>query len=86
MVGKVGFILYLAALLVGCLGGSVLKFDLTEVVKKKRATSGFGLKVMLVDYPCVSGPCTFQLSCGTIPKLTYDHSDCNCCHSILIHY
>ena len=35
MVGKVECILYLAALLVGCLRGSVLKVDLTGVINKK---------------------------------------------------
>ena len=35
IVGKVGFLVYLLALLVSCLGGSVLKVDLDGVVKKK---------------------------------------------------
>ena len=48
MEGKVVCIVYMAALLVGCLGGSVLKVDLAGAVKKKWVTSGFGLNVMLV--------------------------------------
>ena len=38
-------------------------------VTKIRATSDFGLKVILVGYIFVSGNCTLQLSCETIPKL-----------------
>ena len=69
MVGNVVCIVYLAALLVVCLGGSVLKVYLDGVVKKKRATSGFVFKVMIQGYLCVSGPCVLQLSCGNIPKI-----------------
>ena len=39
---KVGFHVDLAALLVGFLGGSVLKVDLYRVVKEKITNSGFG--------------------------------------------
>ena len=35
MVGKLGCIVYLAVLLVSCLGDSVLKVDLAGAVKKK---------------------------------------------------
>ena len=35
MVGKVEFLVYLAAFLVSCLGGSVMKVDLDGVVIKK---------------------------------------------------
>ena len=35
MVGKVGCIVYLVALLLGCMGGSVLNVDITGSVKKK---------------------------------------------------
>ena len=35
MLGKVRCLVYLAALLIGCLGGTVLKVDLAGVVKKK---------------------------------------------------
>ena len=66
VMGKVGCLVYIVALLVGFLGGSVLKVDLSGSVKKKRATSGFGLKLILRRSLCVSGPCTLQLSCGII--------------------
>ena len=66
MVGKVGCIVYPEEILVGCLGGSVLKFDLAGAVKKKRATSGFGLKVMLGRSLCVSSTCTFNISFGNL--------------------
>ena len=69
MVGKVGFFVYLEALLVGCLGVSFLKVDLVGAVKKKRATSGFVLKVIIGGSLHVSGPCKLQLSCGDIYKL-----------------
>ena len=48
---------YLFKILVGLLGGTVLKFDLARLVNKKRVTSGFGLKVVLGGSLCVSGPC-----------------------------
>ena len=41
MIRKVVCVVNLAALLVGFLGGSVLKVYLDEVVKKKRETSRF---------------------------------------------
>ena len=69
MVGKVGCIVYLVVLLVSCLGGSVLKVDLVGAVKKKRATSGFGLKVMLGGSLCVSDTCTLQLYFGAISNI-----------------
>ena len=47
IVGKVGCILYLEALFVGFLGGSVLKVDISGAMKKKRAAAGFGLQLML---------------------------------------
>ena len=50
--------------------GSVIKFDLTGAVKKKRVTSVFGLKVVLGESLCVSGSCIFRISCGTIFKLS----------------
>ena len=53
---KVGCLVNIAAILDGCLGGSVTKIDLSGAVKKKRATSGFGLKSMLGGSLCVSGP------------------------------
>ena len=70
MVGKIGCILYLGALILGCLGGSVLKVDINGAVKKKWFTLGFGLKVMLGGYLCVLGTCTLQLSCGTVSNLS----------------
>ena len=69
MVGKVGCILYPAKLLVSCLVGSVLKVDLSGAVKKKRATSGFGFKVMLGGSLCFSDPCTLQVYFGAISNL-----------------
>ena len=55
MLGKVGCLVYLVAILVGFLRGSVLKDYLAGVVKEKRASSGFGLKVMLGGSLFVSG-------------------------------
>ena len=69
MMGKVGCLVYMVELLVGYLGASVLKIYLTGVVKKKRTTSGFGLEVMLGGSLCDSGPCTLQISCGTISNI-----------------
>ena len=66
---KAGYLVNLAALLVGFLGGSVLEVDLDGVVKKKRATSGFGLQVMIGGSICVSGTFKLKLSCGTISKI-----------------
>ena len=63
--GKVVCLLNIEALVVFLLGGSVLNFDLARAVKKKKKTSGFGLQVILGGSICVSGPCTFQVSCGT---------------------
>ena len=67
--GKVGFIKNRVSLLVGFLGGLVLKVDLAGAIMKKGATSGFGFQVMLGGYLCVSGPCTLKLYCVTISKL-----------------
>ena len=39
----------------------------TGQLRKKWVTSGFGLKVMLGGSLFVSGRCTLQLSCETIP-------------------
>ena len=63
--GKVECLVNMAALLLGCLGGSVPKVDISEAVKKNRATSGFGLQVILRGSLCISGPWTFQIYCGT---------------------
>ena len=41
MVGKVGCLVYLLAILVGCLGGSVINADLAGVVKKKKGDFRF---------------------------------------------
>ena len=65
MVGNVGCIVYIAALLVGFLGGSVLKLDIAEVLGEKEVTKGFGFKVLLRGSLCVSGPCTLHIYCGT---------------------
>ena len=43
MVGKVGCLVYLAEIIVGCLGGSFLKVDLAGAVNKIRVASGFVL-------------------------------------------
>ena len=67
---KVGCLVNMADLLVGFLGGSAPKADISGTVKKKRATSGFGLKVILRGYICVSGPCTFNLSSGYISNIS----------------
>ena len=67
--GKVGCLVNLASLLVGCLGNSVLKVDIYGVVKKKMETSGFGLKEMLGGSLRVSGPFILQISCGTRSNL-----------------
>ena len=50
---NVGCIVNIVVLIVGFLGGSVLKVYLAGVVKKKNVTSGFGLQVMTVGYLCV---------------------------------
>ena len=42
--------------IVGCLGGSVLSFDITGVVNKNRVTLGFGFQVIIGVSLCVSGP------------------------------
>ena len=73
MMGKVEYLVNMVALIVGCLGGSVMKVDLAVAVKKKRVTSGFGLQVMLGGYICVSGTCTLNLSCGNRSRLAYGH-------------
>ena len=67
--GKVGCLINNAALILGFLGGSVMKFDISRVVKKKRATSGFGLQAIIGGSLCVSGTCTLQIYCGTICKI-----------------
>ena len=61
---KVGCLVVWVALLVGCLGGSVLTVDMAEVVNKIRVTSGFVFHVMFVGCLGVKGACTLQLSCG----------------------
>ena len=67
--GRVGCLLNMVALLVGCLQGSVLKADLSRAVKKKRATSAFLFQVMLRGFLYVSGTCKLQLSCVNISKI-----------------
>ena len=44
MIGKVGCLVYLAAVLVGLLGGSVLKDGLDGAVKKKMRLPVLGFK------------------------------------------
>ena len=52
--------------LVDCLVVSVLSVDLDREENKKRATSGFGLKMMLGGSLCVSVTWKIQLSCRNI--------------------
>ena len=78
MVGKVGFIVYITALLVGYLRGSVPKVDFIGSVKKKRVISGFGLKVILWGSLCVSGACTLHLYCGIISNIALYLCDLHC--------
>ena len=68
--GNVECLVNLDTLLVGYLGGSVTKVDISWAVNKKRATSGFVYQVMLGGYLCVSGTCTLNLSCVTRSKLS----------------
>ena len=56
LVGKVGCLVNMAALLLGLMGGTFMKVYLAGVVKKKRVTSCFGLKVIIGGSLCVSGP------------------------------
>ena len=44
MVGKVGCIIYLEELLVGFLGGSILKVDIAGAAKKTMGDFGFWIK------------------------------------------
>ena len=66
---KVLCIVNMAALIVSFRGVSVMKVDISGAVNKKIVTSGFGLQVILIEALCVSGPCIFQISCGTGSKL-----------------
>ena len=67
---KVVCIVNLVALLLCFMEDSFLKVDISRVAKKKRATSGFGLQVMLVGSLFVSGAYKFQISCGTISNIS----------------
>ena len=51
--GKVGCLVKLAAILVGFLEVSILKFYIAGVMKKKSTTPGFGLQVMPGGSLCV---------------------------------
>ena len=73
MMVNFGCLLNLVSLIVGCLGGSVPKVDISGAAKKKRATSGFGLQGMLGVSVFVSVPCILNLSCGNISKVYYYH-------------
>ena len=53
MTGKVGYFVGLSERVVGCLGGSVLKVDITGVVKENRVTLGFGFQVIIRVSLCV---------------------------------
>ena len=64
-----GYLVNMAALLVSLLGVSVTKVDIYGV-KKKGATSGIILQVMLELSLCIPGPCIFHISCGTRSKLS----------------
>ena len=63
--GKVGCLVGRVALLVACLEGLVLSVVMAGVAKYIRETSFFGLQAMLEGSLDVSGPFTFQISCGT---------------------
>ena len=69
MIGKVVFLVNMAALLIGCLGGSVPKVGIAGAVRGERATSGFGLQVIFVGSLCVSVPCTLKIYFGTRSKI-----------------
>ena len=75
---KVGRLVYLAALLAGCLGGSVLKVDISRWLKKIREASGFGLQAIIGGSMFVPGTCTLKIFCGTICNLAYYQSDWHC--------
>ena len=68
--GKFEFIVGWKLLLVGFLGGSVMKVDLAGVTKKTQVTSGFGLKVMLVRCLGVLGTCLLQLPCEILSNIS----------------
>ena len=63
--GKVGCLVGQDSLLVGCLGGSVITFDMSGLMKNIRVTSGFCIQVILVGSLCVSVPFTLKISCRT---------------------
>ena len=63
--GEVGCLVGLASLLVGCLRGSVLKFDMAGVVKKNGVAYFFGLQVMIGGSICASDPFILNISNGT---------------------
>ena len=61
VVVKVGCLVGVVALLVCFLGGSVMKIDMDEIVKKNRVwveTSVFVLQVIIVGLICISGKVT----------------------------
>ena len=66
---KVGCLVNMAVLIVGFLGGSVLKIDIDGVVKKKRVTSRFGLQLTLGGSLFFSGSCTFHISFVNISRM-----------------
>ena len=47
-----------------------MKSDLDGTVKKKRATSGFVLKVMIGGSLFISGTCTLHICYGTISNIS----------------
>ena len=67
--GKVRCIIFLVALLLGCLVGLGMKVDLDGTANKKCVTLGFGFKVILGGPLCVSGLCILHLSCGNRSKV-----------------
>ena len=68
--GKVVCLLGLSERIIAYLGGSVLKVDITGMVKKNRMTSGFGFQVIIGVSLCVSGPYTLQIYCGTWSEIS----------------
>ena len=69
VIGKVWLPVGWTELLVGCLGVSVLMVDLYGATKKIWATSGFGLKVIIVRSLGVSGTCILDLYFRTWYKI-----------------
>ena len=82
--GEVRYQLVWVLLLVAWLMFLVLTVDMTGAVKNIWDHWAFGLQAMINFLLCVSGPCTFQISCGKWYKITQDHSVWHgCCSSCI---